>query len=72
MEISNILFITSNQSEKRFSALHYGTSMIQTLETSEPFDVYSLDGRIVRKQVKTMDGLENGLYIINGKKQIIK
>ena len=70
VEISNILFITSNQSEKTFSTLHYGATMIQTLETFEPMDVYSLDGRQIRKQVKTTDGLKKGVYIINGKKMI--
>ena len=70
VEISNILFITSNQLEKTFSTLHYGATMIQTLETSESKDVYSLDGRQIRKQVKTTDGLKKGVYIINGKKMI--
>ena len=71
VEISNILFITSNQSEKTFSKLHYAATMIQTLETSEPMDVYSLDGRQIRKQVETTDGLKKGIYIINRQKIII-
>ena len=71
VEISNILFITSNQSEKTFSKLHYTATMIQTLETSEPMDVYSLDGRQIRKQVETTDGLKKGIYIINRQKIII-
>ena len=71
VEISNILFITSNQSEKTFSKLHYTATMIQTLETSEPMDVYSLDGRKIRKQAQNTDGLKKGMYIINGQKIII-
>jgi hypothetical protein len=38
----------------------------------EPFDVYTLDGVLVRSQVKDVKGLKMGVYIINNKKVIIK
>ncbi len=34
----------------------------------EPFDVYDLNGRMVKSQVTSLDGLPRGIYIINGKK----
>ena len=34
----------------------------------EPFDVYDLSGRKVRHQVTSLDGLPDGIYIVNGKK----
>jgi hypothetical protein len=34
----------------------------------EPFDVYDLNGRKVKSQVTSLDGLPRGIYIINGKK----
>ena len=37
-----------------------------------PFDVYDLNGRKVAHQVTTLDGLPNGLYIVNGKKILKK
>ena len=36
-----------------------------------PVDVYSLDGRLVRKQTTTLDGLK-GIYIVGGKKVVLK
>ncbi|MBP5776630.1 MAG: leucine-rich repeat protein [Prevotella sp.] len=38
----------------------------------EPFDVYDLSGRKVRHQVTSLDGLPNGIYIVNGKKILKK
>ena len=34
----------------------------------EPFDVYDLSGRKVLHQVTSLDGLPDGIYIVNGKK----
>jgi uncharacterized protein YjdB len=38
----------------------------------EPFDVYDLGGRKVLNQVTSLNGLPNGIYIVNGKKVLIK
>ena len=35
-------------------------------------DVYTLSGVQVRRQVKSLDGLKKGVYIINGHKVVIK
>jgi uncharacterized protein YjdB len=40
--------------------------------TVEPFDVYDLSGRKVRHQATSLDGLPNGVYIVNGKKILKK
>ena len=37
-----------------------------------PFDVYDLSGHKVRHQVTSLDGLPNGVYIVNGKKMLKK
>ena len=36
----------------------------------EPFDVYDLNGLKVRHQVTSLDGLPNGVYIVNGNKVV--
>lgn len=36
------------------------------------FDIYNLQGMIVRKNANTLDGLNKGIYIVNGKKYIVK
>ena len=38
----------------------------------EPFDVYDLGGRKVLHQVTSLDGLPDGIYIVNGKKILKK
>lgn len=47
---------------------------VENVETSEsaPYDVYTLDGTLVGKGLKSLDGLDRGLYIVNGKKIIIE
>ncbi len=35
-------------------------------------NVYDLSGRVVAKDVKSLNGLANGIYIFNGKKYIVK
>ena len=39
---------------------------------TEPFDVYDLGGRKVLHQVTSLDGLPDGIYIVNGKKILKK
>jgi len=39
---------------------------------TEPYDVYDLSGRMVLHQVTSLDGLPNGVYIVNGRKVIKK
>ncbi len=39
---------------------------------AEAFDVYTLSGVQVRRAAKTLDGLQKGIYIVNGKKQVVK
>jgi len=39
---------------------------------TEPYDVYDLSGRMVLHQVTSMEGLPNGIYIVNGKKVLKK
>jgi hypothetical protein len=43
-----------------------------TLSNGEPFDVYSVDGKKIRHQVTSLKGLRSGMYIINGRKVIVK
>jgi len=54
------------------------TTGIEDMETIdeavniEPFDVYDLRGQKVRHQVTSLDGLPDGIYIVNGKKILKK
>ena len=72
VEVSNILFVTSRETEKLFPALVAGTTGIKAVETTKVADIYSIDGRLIQKQATNTNGLKKGLYIINGKKLIVK
>lgn len=39
---------------------------------SQPFDVYNLAGTVVRRQAASLQGLHKGIYIINGKRIIVR
>lgn len=43
-----------------------------TLFDGQPFDVYTLQGIKVRNATVTLEGLQPGVYIINGRKVIVK
>ena len=73
IEIDNILFVTESFGEKRFSSLHGGDATgIDVAKSAELFDIYSVDGRIVRRQAENTKGLQKGVYIIKGKKQVVR
>ena len=38
----------------------------------KPFDVFTMDGKMVRHQVTTLKGLPKGIYIVNGRKEVVK
>ena len=38
----------------------------------EKHDIYDLQGRKVKAKTTSLDGLPNGIYIVNGKKIILK
>ena len=73
IEIDNILFVTESFGEKRFSSLHGGSMTgIDVAKAVEAFDIYSVDGRLVRRQAENTEGLPKGVYIIKGKKQVVR
>ncbi len=47
------------------------TSISQIAVSGKPVDVYTLDGKLIRRQTTSLDGLK-GFYIINGKKVMVK
>ena len=47
-------------------------SDVEAGKGGQTFDVYSLNGIKVRSQATTTDGLPKGIYLINGKKHIVK
>ena len=44
------------------------TSDIGGVAVQHTFDVYDFHGRLVRKRVTSLEGLQKGVYLVNGKK----
>lgn len=71
--VENILFVTADATEKRFADLHSGTTAIGTARLlAAPADIYTTDGRMVRSQATSLDGLKKGVYIVNGRKEVVR
>ena len=49
-----------------------GTGIRDAVLENEPQDVYSLSGKKVRLQAKDLKGLPAGVYIVGGKKVVVK
>ena len=45
---------------------------IRTISQDKPFDVYTLDGILLRSKATTLKGLPAGVYIVNGRQVVIK
>jgi len=72
--IGNVILATPEGERVWLNSLSaYATvTGIEELTASEPFDVYDLNGRKVRCQCHTLKGLAGGVYIVNGKKTVVK
>ena len=49
-----------------------GISTPQTVKPAVSSNVYSLDGRIVRRNASSLEGLSKGIYVYQGKKVVVK
>lgn len=49
-----------------------GISTPQTIKSAVSSNIYSLDGRIVRRNASSLDGLSKGIYVYQGKKVVVK
>ena len=60
----------------RTTAFGMDATDISGVEQSEngirlPADVYDMGGRLVRRAATSLEGLEHGIYIINGNKVVL-
>lgn len=49
-----------------------GISTPRTIKPAVSSNIYSLDGRIVRRNASSLDGLSKGIYVYQGKKVVVK
>lgn len=72
IDIDNIMFVTKHQMTKEFAPLSTIITSIAGVKESNAIDIYTTNGRLLRKQTTSTDGLRKGIYIINNKKTIVK
>ena len=44
----------------------------EVISTVQPADVYTVTGLLLRRNATTLEGLSKGVYVVNGKKIIVK
>lgn len=49
-----------------------GINTINANGAQKSMDIYSVDGRLVKKNATSLNGLDGGIYIVNGKKYVVK
>lgn len=65
------VYANGSESKPISAQVEVTTGIQQIAKDGKPVDVYALDGKLVRQQTKSLDGLK-GVYVINGKKVMIK
>ncbi|MBO5584586.1 MAG: hypothetical protein J5942_08875 [Prevotella sp.] len=68
-------YIASASAEARISVLFDEATGLRSAtaeELGKLFNVYSIDGRVVRQQTNSAANLPAGIYVINGKKAVVK
>lgn len=76
VKINSVVYLKSEITSIRFSVKTETVDGIETVETDEEEDrsgaVYTLEGKLVRTDSRSMEGLPKGIYIINKKKIVVK
>ncbi len=47
-------------------------AIAEDIHDAAPADVYGLDGRLLRRKCCSLEGLPKGVYVVNGKKRIVR
>ena len=63
--------VYANGQESKPATINVTTDIRQLMTDGQPVDVYTIDGKQLRSQVTTLDGLK-GIYVVNGRTVVIK
>lgn len=75
--VTNACMVTRNGSVSQLADASVAvggnyTDISEVLNGTEKADIYDLSGRMVKKGATTTDGLMKGVYLVNGKKVVLK
>ena len=69
--------ILTEEEAQQLDAIHQATGIVkvvndQTVEKRTSYDVFNLSGQCVRRNASSLKGLPSGIYIVNGKKMVVR
>ena len=67
----SVVYVNGKESKPVETTVEIATGLNKITVVTKPVDVYSLDGKLVRKQATSLSGLK-GIYIMDGKKVVLK
>ncbi len=65
------VYANGQESKPTTATITVSSDIRQIIVEGEPIDIYTVDGRLLRHQATTLDGLR-GVYVVNGRTVIIK
>ena len=65
------VYADGTESVPAYATLDYADGIQEIMASGQHFDVYSVDGKLVRKHTRSLDGLK-GTYVVAGKTVIVK
>lgn len=72
INLSDTKAVNTPVPETTFKVTREGSTGINEISIDNPADVYDLQGNKVRSKATSLEGLNKGVYIINGAKVIVK
>lgn len=72
--IEDVVFVDSDEEAVVYEPAMTNTTGIMAIDTefSQPTDIYTVGGSLVKKNATSMHGLASGVYIVNNEKVVIK
>ena len=74
VKVSDAMFVNVDRQECRLGSAEYGdaTGIDYVLTFGNPSDIYSVSGMLIKKDATSLEGLAPGVYMVNGKKVLVK
>ncbi len=74
VKVEDLVFVDTTEEAVAYETAMLSTTGVMTVGSAfdSPFDIFSVDGTLVKKDATSMLGLAKGVYVVNGKKVIVK
>ena len=74
VKVEDLVFVDTTEEAVAYETAMLSTTGVMTVGSAfdSPSDIFSVDGTLVKKDATSMLGLAKGVYVVNGKKVIVK